>query len=86
MRPRDTSPEAWKVFIDVQRRMSPGEKISRAYEYSDNLRRMNAAVIRQQYPNADEHEVFLRVSRNWLGAELFRKVYGDVLPDERELV
>jgi hypothetical protein len=78
--------EAWKVFIDIQRRMSPGEKISRAYEYSDNLRRMNAAVIRQRYPGASEHEVFLRVTRNVLGAELFRKVYGDVLPDERKRV
>jgi hypothetical protein len=86
MRPRDTSPEAWKVLMDIHRRMPPGEKIARAYEYSDNLRRMNAAVIRQQYPNATEHEVFLRVTRNWLGPELFRKAYGDVLPDERERV
>jgi len=86
MRPRDTSPEAWKVFIDLQRRMSPGEKIARAYEHSDNLRRMHAAVLRQRYPNANEEEIFLRVTRNWLGPELFRKAYGEVLPDERELV
>jgi hypothetical protein len=26
MRPADTSPEAWKVFLDLQRKMSPSEK------------------------------------------------------------
>jgi hypothetical protein len=66
--------------------MSPGEKMARTYEYSDNLRRMHAAVVRQRYPHASEHEIFLRVTRTWLGPELFRKAYGSVLPDERERV
>ena len=34
MRPRDTSPEAWKVLMDLMRKMSPEEKLQRTFEFS----------------------------------------------------
>ena len=83
MRPADTSQEAWKVFLECQRRLTPSEKVRRAYELSDMLRRLNAAGIRLRYPQASEQEVFLRVTRQALGAELFRRAYGDAVTDER---
>jgi hypothetical protein len=86
MRPADTSPEAWKVFLDLHRRMAPAEKVRRAYELSEMLRRMNAEGLRRRFPDADDQEIFLRVTRQRLGSELFRRVYGDLLPDERQRV
>ena len=82
MRPADTSPEAWKVFLDIQRRMSPAEKIERAFELSEIVRGFAEAGLREQYPKADEHEILLRYARMTLGEELFRRAYGDTLLDE----
>ena len=82
MRPADTSPEAWEVFLEIQRRMSPEEKIARAFEWSEVVRRFAEAGLRERYPNADDHEILLRYARMTLGRELFRQAYGDVLPDE----
>lgn len=81
MCPRDTSPEAWKVYLDVLRRMSPGEKLQHALELSSFVRAFAEAGMRQRHPHSDERELFLRMARQNLGAELFRKVYGEVLPD-----
>ena len=87
MRPRDTSPEAWKVFLDLQRRMTPSEKMERVLELSDRLRGFVESGVRATYPEADEHEIFLRVTRLVLGPEMFRRAYGDPLsehaPEER---
>jgi len=79
MCPADTTPEAWRVFLELQRRMSPAEKLERTLEISDRLRAFARAGVRQRYPQADEREVFLRVARLALGAELFRTAYGHVL-------
>jgi len=82
MRPRDTSPEAWRVFLDLQRRMSPSEKLRRTLELSDLARKFAEAGMRRRYPGAGERELFLRMARHNLGRELFRKVYGEELPDD----
>jgi hypothetical protein len=80
--PADTTPEAWKVFLDIQRRLTPGEKIQRALDWSGMIRQFVEADLRQRYPSADGHEVLLRYARRTLGAELFHKAYGDALPDD----
>jgi hypothetical protein len=77
MRPADTSPEAWEVFLDIQRRMSPGEKLARVFEHSAFVRSLIMAGIRRRHPGATEQEVFLRFARQTLGEELFLKVYGN---------
>jgi len=82
MRPRDTSPEAWKVFIDLQRAMPPEVKFQRTLEFSHAVRRLAEAGLRERYPRADEHEILLRYARMTLGPELFRKAYGEALPND----
>ncbi len=77
MRPLDTSPEAWVVFLDIQRRMTPGEKIARVFELSARVKAMAKAGLRQRYPDASEEEIHLRAIHQRLGAELFEKVYGE---------
>jgi hypothetical protein len=83
MRPADTSLEAWKVFLECQRGLTPSERVRRCYELSDMLRRLNAAGVRRRHPEASEQEVFRRVTRQALGPELFRRAYGDAVTDER---
>jgi hypothetical protein len=83
MCPSDTTPEAWQVFLEVQRRMPPAEKMRRALELSAGLRCAAEAALRERYPHADGHEIFLRRVRLTLGRELFEKAYGKAaLPDE----
>ncbi len=81
MRPADTSPEAWKVFLDLQRRLSPSESLRRALEYSEFVRKLAEAGLRQQYPGATDREIFLREARQRLGTELFQKAFPGELPD-----
>jgi hypothetical protein len=82
MCPADTSPQAWKVFLDIQRRMPPGEKIRRVFELRDLARRLVNEELRRRHPGADDSEVFLRATRQTLGPELFRRAYGDALPED----
>jgi hypothetical protein len=77
MRPADTTPEAWQVFLDSQRRMSPGEKLARVFEHSAFVRSLIMAGLRRRHPDATEPELFLHFARQTLGDELFVKVYGD---------
>jgi hypothetical protein len=80
MRPRDTSPEAWKVLMDLMRKMSPEEKLQRTFEFSAMVRSFGEAGLRQRYPRANDREIFLRSARLNLGAALYAKVYGTELP------
>ena len=75
MRPRDTSPEAWKVLIDLIRRMTPEERLARTFEYSAFVRGFAEAGIRSAYPAAGDREIFLRLAQRRLGNDLFRRVY-----------
>ena len=76
MRPLDTSPEAWAVFLDIQRRMTPGEKVARVFELSARVKAMAEAGLRHRYPEASDEEIRLRAIRQRLGDELFKKAYG----------
>jgi hypothetical protein len=76
MRPRDTSPEAWKVLMDLMRKIPPEEKLQRTFEYSSMIRAIAEAGLRQKHPGAGDREIFLRAARQRLGADLYAKVYG----------
>jgi len=75
------SPEAWKVFLEIQRRLSPAEKLRRALDLSALVRGATEAV-RGLYPLASEHEIFLRTARLALGEELFQQAYGNAIPPD----
>ncbi len=49
------------------------------------MRRLTEAALRRKYPNADDREIRLRRIRMELGADLFRRVYGDPLPKPRPI-
>ena len=76
MRPRDTSPEAWKFQMELMRKMTPEEKLRRAIEFTDSIRKLGEAGIRRAHPQASEREIFLRIAQQQLGKD-FQKVFGD---------
>lgn len=82
MCPADTSAEAWKVFLEIQRRLSPEEKLRQAIELSMLVRRAAEAGLRERFPSAGEEEIFQRRIRQMLGDDLFAKAYGPALPPE----
>lgn len=82
MRPADTSPEAWEAYLRLVRGMRPEERLRRALEPSEEVRRAAEAGLRLKFPQADEREITLRRARLELGPELFRKAYGEAVPDE----
>lgn len=79
MRPADTSPEAWEVFLDIQRRTPPAEKIRRAMSLSKTVHLLVEAGLRRKFPEANDREIFLRRARLTLGDDLFQKAYGTEL-------
>jgi hypothetical protein len=76
MRPSDTSPEAWKVYIDLYGHVSPGEKIRRAMSMTKTINLLAEAGLRRRFPEAGDREIFLRRAQLVLGQNLFRKAYG----------
>ena len=83
VRPADTSPEAWKVFLELQRGKSPSEKLQLTLQYSEFIRSLAEGGLRRRFPDASDREIFLREARQRLGVEIFRNVYGNELPDDR---
>jgi hypothetical protein len=75
MRPADTSPEAWKVFIELQRKIAPGDKMRQVLDYSWFLSQMSESVLRSEYPDAPDREIFLRMASRRLDADTMRRVY-----------
>jgi hypothetical protein len=76
MRPEDTSREAWAVFLDLQRRTPPAEKIRRAMSLSKTVQLLAETGLRRRFPEADDREIFLRRVRLTVGEDLFRRAYG----------
>ena len=75
-RPRDTSPEAWEVYVRLIRQMTPEQRLLRACDLSGMVRQLALAGIRQRHPNASDDGVRKRFAAITLGPELARKVYG----------
>ena len=56
----DTDSKAFEVLIQLQRKMSGGDKLTCALKTSGMLMALAEANVRKLYPNAGDHEVFLR--------------------------
>lgn len=72
----DTSPEALEVFIELHRKMTPGQRVSHVFEMAEFMEGLQRSSVRSMYPEADEREVFLRVAARRLDRETMIKVYG----------
>jgi len=72
----DTDPRAMKVWLDLQRRMPPGEKIAAVLAASHLVLRMYEAGVRLQHPEASDREIFLRMAARHLDRDVMIRAYG----------
>ena len=72
----DTDPHAMEVWLDLQRKMPAGDKISVVLAASRFVLQMYEAGVRRLYPTASEREVFLRTAARHLSRDLMIQVYG----------
>ena len=71
----DTDPRAMEVWLDRLRQMTPGERIAAALDLTSFALQMSAAGVRSVFPQADEHEVLLRVAARHLPRDLMVRAY-----------
>ena len=72
----DTDPRAMEVWIDLLRKMPPGEKIAAVFALSRMTFQLSEAGVRMAYPDADDREVFLRTAARHLSRDLMIRAYG----------
>lgn len=72
----DTDPKALAILIELQRRMTLAQKAALVFELSDMLLELSAQGVRQQYPEAEERELFLRMASRHLDRETMIRAYG----------
>src|SRR5580692_1470131 len=72
----DTDPGVMKVWMDLLRRKTPGQRITMAFELSDFAVRVDESGVRSRYPEASEREIFLRSAALRLPRDLMIRAYG----------
>ena len=65
-----------EVFVELHRKMSPGEKLEQALRMTEMVWRLAETGVRQRHPDAGEREVFLRFAALHLDRDLMLRVYG----------
>ena len=75
MRPLDTTEEAWRVQIEIWRRMSGSEKVALAWRCSHFVRALLESGIRARHADYSASEVRLAAIRRELGDDLFTQAY-----------
>jgi hypothetical protein len=61
--PADTSPKAWRVQLDVFRRMSPLRRLEMALELSATARELVMARVKHRHPDYNPELIRLAVLR-----------------------
>ncbi len=72
----DTHPKAFDVLIELQRKMSPGEKLAAVFELSAFMMRLAEQNERRRHPQASKREIFLRAAARRLDRQTMTRVYG----------
>lgn len=80
----DTSAEAEAIQLELLRRMTPAERITKMCNLSASLRRMAFDAIRRKYPEIDEAEVRLTFIESTYGEELAAEVRKDLKKREQK--
>jgi hypothetical protein len=72
----DTSEAAFDKLIELQRGLTPGEKVLQALQLAAITIHLSASSVRKLYPSASEREVFLRAAARRLDPDTMSRVYG----------
>jgi hypothetical protein len=72
----DTAPEAMEVLVEIYRRMTPAEKLSRVQDLTLAANQLALAGLRARHPAESEPELLMRLARIRLGDAIVDEVYG----------
>jgi hypothetical protein len=72
----DTSREVEQLMVERWRTMSPTQKVRLVDGMIRDTRAMARAGVRRQFPDADEHEIRMRVAARFVDRELMIAAYG----------
>ena len=73
---RDTSVEAEERQLAVWRAMSDAEKLRVMDELCASVRHLAEVGLRERHPEADEHEIRMRLFATWLDRATMIRCYG----------
>ena len=79
--PRDTSPDADAVQLDIYRRLGGAGRLAIVFRLNALVREAAAAGIRRRHPDYKDEQVRAALMRLRLGDDLMRRVFP-----ERDLV
>lgn len=72
----DTHPEIERMLVVAWRKQTPARKLDLLRSVTQDMQRLQLAVIRQRHPDAGDWELKMRLASRWLEPELMRRVYG----------
>lgn len=70
------APDEEMVLVEGFRRMSPSQKIRLAGQWTEVLKKFVLAEIRRRHPQANDHELKLRLASRWIAPDLMREAFG----------
>lgn len=71
----DTDPEVMKVWIELLRKLTPGEKLARTFEMIEFMHSIALSQIRKEHPEYSERDVLREIATRRYGRELALEVY-----------
>ena len=71
----DTTPDAHDLQVETWRRMTGSERVTLAFEMSEDMRRIAADGIRDRHTDYSDEEVRWALFRLLLGDDLFSAAY-----------
>ena len=75
IRPADTDEETYRVWLQVLRSLSPGQRLENTLRLSEQNRELALAGIVLRHPEYSPEQAELALRRWRWGDETFRKVY-----------
>lgn len=72
----DTPPDIERIIIEGYRRMPVWQKLQQVSELNRLVQQLALNDVRRRHPQADEHELKLRLASRWLEPELMRQAFG----------
>ena len=73
---QDTDPAAMKIWIELLRQKTAGQKLKTTLDLSGFAMELARAGERMRHPEASEREIFLRAASRWLDRDTMIRAYG----------
>ena len=73
---RGVSPEIFEKQIQAYRAMDSSQKIQMMVDLNSFVTETQLSAIRAAHPEADEHEIKMRLASRWVKPELLKKAFG----------